>query len=139
MPLRRQVPGSEAMRAHVFAPSSDPAKSAFFLVSGIGRIAFSSPLVSISSRPSVRKRVSPAQRFSPYRMFRVSSFVEESCCRQPSSQGRRASTIGLKNLSRIFKRVAGSQPRIPFRWRKAAQCARPSRRRFPTAYPWRTW
>jgi hypothetical protein len=44
------------MRARVLVPSSDPANDAFFLVRGTGLIAFSTPLVSISRRPSSRKR-----------------------------------------------------------------------------------
>ena len=53
------------MRAHVLAPSSEPANSAFFLVGGTGLMAFSTPLVSISRRPSDGNRVSPSHRFRP--------------------------------------------------------------------------
>ena len=47
--------------AQCFAPPSDPAKSAFFLVRVFGRIARSTTLVSISTRPSSRNSTSPGQ------------------------------------------------------------------------------
>ena len=75
-PLSLQVPSSEAHRAQVLAPSSLPANSAFFRVNGIGRIAFSTGLVSISTRPSSRKRVRPFHRLRAYRMCLAGSVAK---------------------------------------------------------------
>ena len=43
------------------APPSEPANNAFFLVRVFGRIARSTTLVSISTRPSSRNTTSPGQ------------------------------------------------------------------------------
>ena len=56
-----QVSISDAMRAQVRPPSSCPAKRAFLRFKVIGRIVFSTGLVSISTRPSVKKICSPSQ------------------------------------------------------------------------------
>jgi len=60
MSLILQVSISEAMRPQAMPPSSWPAKSAFLRLSVMGRIRFSTLLLSISTRPSVRKVCSPS-------------------------------------------------------------------------------
>jgi hypothetical protein len=55
---------SEATIAQFSAPPSEPAKSAFFRLRAMGRIARSTILESISMRPSSTKRVRPSQRES---------------------------------------------------------------------------
>ena len=57
-----QVSMSEATTAQCSAPPSDPAKSAFLRLRAIGRMARSTTLESISTRPSSRKRLRPAHR-----------------------------------------------------------------------------
>lgn len=54
----------EAMMAQCSAPPSEPANSAFFRLSVIGRIERSTALLSSSIRPSSMKRVRPTQRES---------------------------------------------------------------------------
>jgi hypothetical protein len=56
---------SDATTAQYRAPPSDPAKSAFFRVRASGQMELSTTLESISTRPSSRNRLSPAQRESP--------------------------------------------------------------------------
>ena len=63
--LSLQVSISEAMIAQLAPPSSLPAKSAFFLFNASGRMERSTVLVSISMRPSSRKRLEPSQWFRP--------------------------------------------------------------------------
>jgi hypothetical protein len=46
-------------------PAFDPAKSQFFLPNATQRMARSAMLLSISKRPSLRKRVSATQRLRP--------------------------------------------------------------------------
>lgn len=53
--LSLQVSISEAMVAQLSAPASCPAKRAFFRFNAIGRMVLSTVLLSISTRPSVRK------------------------------------------------------------------------------------
>ena len=52
---------SEASTAQRSPPRCDPANSAFFLPSGIGRMPRSTVLLSTSTRPSTRNTVSPSQ------------------------------------------------------------------------------
>ena len=47
--------------AQLRAPPSEPANRAFFLVKAFGRMARSTTLVSISTRPSSRNTPSPSQ------------------------------------------------------------------------------
>ena len=61
-PLSLQVSISEAITAQCSAPPSEPANRAFLRFSAIGRMVRSTMLVSISMRPSSRKRLRPAQR-----------------------------------------------------------------------------
>ena len=56
---------SEAMIAQLSAPSSLPANSAFLRFSAIGRMERSTILLSISMRPSSRKRMRPSQWLRP--------------------------------------------------------------------------
>jgi hypothetical protein len=62
MALSLQVSISEAMIAQCSPPLSEPAKRAFLRLRAMGRIVRSTTLVSISMRPSSRKRVSPSHR-----------------------------------------------------------------------------
>src|SRR3954469_1723156 len=55
MPCSLQVSINEASMAQFSAPSSEPAKSAFFLLRATGRMLRSTVLESISMRPSSRK------------------------------------------------------------------------------------
>lgn len=57
-----QVSTREAMMAQCSAPPSEPANSAFFRLSVIGRIERSTALLSSSIRPSSIKYVRPFQR-----------------------------------------------------------------------------
>ena len=59
-PFNLAVWMSEAIRPQAAAPSSCPAKSAFFLVRAIGRARFSTLLLSISTRLSARKSRRPS-------------------------------------------------------------------------------
>lgn len=63
--LSLQVSMSEATIAQLAPPSSLPAKSAFFRFSAMGRMLRSTVFVSISMRPSSRKRLRPCQWFRP--------------------------------------------------------------------------
>src|SRR4051812_17334354 len=60
MPCNLHVSISEASIAQFSAPSSEPAKSAFFLLRATGRMLRSTVLESISMRPSSRKCRSPS-------------------------------------------------------------------------------
>lgn len=59
MPFSLHVSMSEAMIAQLAPPSLLPAKSAFLRLSAMGRIDRSTVLLSISTRPSSRRRQSP--------------------------------------------------------------------------------
>ena len=74
-PFSLHVPISEAMRAQVLAPSSDPANNAFFLVSGTGLIGKRPPITLVvwvrilSEMTSAQQEVSHGWRCTNIRKF----------------------------------------------------------------------
>ena len=61
----------------------------------MGRMARSTALESISTRPSSRKRVSPSQRVSTYRIASAIVDYADTAASCDSNQGFNASTSGL--------------------------------------------
>src|SRR6516225_1717804 len=93
-------------------PLSEPANNEFFLVMTIGLMARSTAFVSMSRRPSSRKRVSPVQWVSEYRIALARSELPEIRASRRTSHSCISSSSGRLRCCRTDRRCASDVPRI---------------------------
>ena len=112
MALSLQVSTKDAMVAQFAAPASWPAKRAFFRFNAMGRMVRSTALLSISIRPSARKRQRPAQYFAMYFNASPKGALTEMRARWWVSQVSKAAIFGADWSWRMARRASDDKPLI---------------------------